>query len=393
MEIKTKNLGKVCITCEGDWDINKQYSKLSLVTNSDNKSYISKQDVPINTDIQNIEYWQFVGFSDDFYRLKVASIDTTEIVIKDFDYNNLEKAIINNKTIIISLNSEIGNYNRKEYIIKEIQKTTEGYNLKYDHIDDYAGDRLILNSNVINIIPNGNIYNEGIGFELSSNILNIENYNNSTDETYSKRFLASDGQYHKINFEEDYNPYFIIEDLDIFTEGSGEIDSDFFDSLMNAISNNKTIVFKSAGVNYTQYVANYFNIYNDGDGVQFKICKINTDNSIAISNITFINNSYDIVVENIPVLQESNIYKFIADGDSISITKYNELKAAISNDKIIQLNASLVTNYESNSNNVVLYIESNKIDDAGTTLTKNIWKYTITNTGEVNVVSYTNTFN
>ena len=42
-----KDLGKVCITPEGDWDIKKEYANLSIVFNrNDAKVYISKQCVP-----------------------------------------------------------------------------------------------------------------------------------------------------------------------------------------------------------------------------------------------------------------------------------------------------------------------------------------------------------
>jgi len=54
-------LGKVTPTCEGVHDINKEYSRLSIVTNTDNtKSYISKKDVPINIAITDEEYWQLL---------------------------------------------------------------------------------------------------------------------------------------------------------------------------------------------------------------------------------------------------------------------------------------------------------------------------------------------
>ena len=57
MELIKKNLGKVAITCDGKWDINKSYDKLSLVyDNKTNISYISKQDVPIGINIDNITY-------------------------------------------------------------------------------------------------------------------------------------------------------------------------------------------------------------------------------------------------------------------------------------------------------------------------------------------------
>lgn len=87
-------LGKVRPTAEGDWDIRKEYSMLSIVYDADaNKSYISKKDVPINTSILNREYWQ--PFANN-------RIDSDSIVLlsnkKDNGYINsytLEEAINN----------------------------------------------------------------------------------------------------------------------------------------------------------------------------------------------------------------------------------------------------------------------------------------------------------
>lgn len=59
-----KNLGKVCITPEGVWDVNKEYDRLSLVVTKDSDtqrvlSYISRKHVPKgNISIKDTEYWQ-----------------------------------------------------------------------------------------------------------------------------------------------------------------------------------------------------------------------------------------------------------------------------------------------------------------------------------------------
>lgn len=64
MEDNIKNLGKVCITPEGVWDVNKEYDRLSLVVTTDAAtqkalSYVSRQHVPAgNISINNTEYWQ-----------------------------------------------------------------------------------------------------------------------------------------------------------------------------------------------------------------------------------------------------------------------------------------------------------------------------------------------
>lgn len=56
-----KNLGKVCITPEGFWDINKSYDRLALVLNpEDQQSYISRKPIIPSDRIQigNKDYWQ-----------------------------------------------------------------------------------------------------------------------------------------------------------------------------------------------------------------------------------------------------------------------------------------------------------------------------------------------
>lgn len=62
MQPNYKILGKVCLTANGKWDKTKQYDKISVVFNdSDNTSYISRQDVPAGIEITNEEYWQVIG--------------------------------------------------------------------------------------------------------------------------------------------------------------------------------------------------------------------------------------------------------------------------------------------------------------------------------------------
>lgn len=60
MEPIIKNLGKVSITANGFWDINKSYEKLSLVYDG-TSSFISKKDVPEGVELNNEEYWQPFG--------------------------------------------------------------------------------------------------------------------------------------------------------------------------------------------------------------------------------------------------------------------------------------------------------------------------------------------
>ena len=59
MSIITKQLGRVSIVPKGAWSSNNIYLRLDLV-NYQGKLYIAKQDVPINIDIENTEYWVLV---------------------------------------------------------------------------------------------------------------------------------------------------------------------------------------------------------------------------------------------------------------------------------------------------------------------------------------------
>ena len=57
MVTNERNIGKVSISCDGAWDIRKDYDKLCLVTDG-SYNYISRKQVPNGTDITNEEYWQ-----------------------------------------------------------------------------------------------------------------------------------------------------------------------------------------------------------------------------------------------------------------------------------------------------------------------------------------------
>ena len=75
-----KNLGKVCLTPEGEFDRNKEYERISMVTDPvTGISYISKKDVPKGVSINNQEYWQKVGSG--------GFRDNNIIVLSDIDAN------------------------------------------------------------------------------------------------------------------------------------------------------------------------------------------------------------------------------------------------------------------------------------------------------------------
>lgn len=103
-----KNIGKVSISCDGVWDIKKDYDKLCLVTDG-SYNYISRKQVPNGTDITNEEYWQklySVISTNAFYRIpgniEDININTTpkdlEIVLGN--YLNLKSAVLSKNIIV-----------------------------------------------------------------------------------------------------------------------------------------------------------------------------------------------------------------------------------------------------------------------------------------------------
>lgn len=54
-------LGKVSITCNGLWDVQREYDRLCLVHDGFFASYVSRKSVPAGTPLTNTEYWQPVA--------------------------------------------------------------------------------------------------------------------------------------------------------------------------------------------------------------------------------------------------------------------------------------------------------------------------------------------
>lgn len=62
MEIQSNKMGRVRPVPEGEHNAEREYRMLSIVySNQTNKSYISKQDVPVGINIDNKNYWQVFG--------------------------------------------------------------------------------------------------------------------------------------------------------------------------------------------------------------------------------------------------------------------------------------------------------------------------------------------
>lgn len=108
MVTNERNIGKVSISCDGVWDIKKNYDKLCLVT-YDSYNYISRKQVPNGTNITNEEYWQklyTVIYNNGFYRIpgniENININTNpeglEIVLGN--YSNLKNAVLSKNIIV-----------------------------------------------------------------------------------------------------------------------------------------------------------------------------------------------------------------------------------------------------------------------------------------------------
>ena len=103
-----KNIGKVSISCDGVWDIRKDYDKLCLVTYG-SYNYISRKQVPNGTDITNEEYWQklySVISNNGFYRIpgniEHININTNpeglEMILGN--YSDLKTAVLTKNIIV-----------------------------------------------------------------------------------------------------------------------------------------------------------------------------------------------------------------------------------------------------------------------------------------------------
>lgn len=76
-----KVLGKVALTAEGYWNPEKNYSRLSIVTDKRNRiGYISRKDVPSGIQIDDFEYWQPFNIT--------GYAESNIIQIPPFDENN-----------------------------------------------------------------------------------------------------------------------------------------------------------------------------------------------------------------------------------------------------------------------------------------------------------------
>lgn len=131
MVTNERNIGKVSISCDGVWDIKKDYDKLCLVTDG-SYNYISRKQVPNGTNITNEEYWQklySIVSTNGVYRIpgniEDININTNpkglEIVLGN--YLNLKSAVLSKNIIVTGtsiLNVVIGGIDGSSVLIEYI---------------------------------------------------------------------------------------------------------------------------------------------------------------------------------------------------------------------------------------------------------------------------------
>lgn len=183
-----KNIGKVSISCDGLWDIKKDYDKLCLVSYGP-YNYISRKQVPNGTDITNEEYWQklySVISTNGLYRIpgniKYININTNpeglEMVLGN--YLNLKNAVLNKNIIVTGtsiLNVVIGGIDGLTVVIdymyfgenkiskyqyflrvdeyyawKQVSSIQEQIFLKVDAVLDDTSNNAVANKSVTSII-------------------------------------------------------------------------------------------------------------------------------------------------------------------------------------------------------------------------------------------------
>ena len=190
MVTNERNIGKVSISCDGVWDIRKDYDKLCLVTDG-SYNYISRKQVPNGTNITNEEYWQklySVVSTNAFYRIpgNIENINTNtntkglETILGSF--SNLKSAVLS-KSIIVTGSSilnvvisgidslgviieymylgenKISKYQYtlrvdEYYTWKQVVSIQEQILLKIDTVLDDTSDNAVANKPVTSVIKN-----------------------------------------------------------------------------------------------------------------------------------------------------------------------------------------------------------------------------------------------
>lgn len=83
MSITIRNLGRVSIVPKGEWNNNNTYIRLDLV-NYNGSSYIAKQNVPVNINLDNSNYWMLVAAKGDNSDFEGVTEEQLEAILASY---------------------------------------------------------------------------------------------------------------------------------------------------------------------------------------------------------------------------------------------------------------------------------------------------------------------
>lgn len=345
MELIKKNLGKVAITCDGKWDINKSYDKLSLVyDNKTNISYISKQDVPIGINIDNITYWQKFQLNngsspvegegiDNVYLLPFDGVNKSgTLTVKQLD--EIKDAIDSNKIIILKYYDK--DYESYEYYLYDnIYKNNFDIILKHSYIN---GNLLTIYDCIID--PLGKTY------KLNSNNFNINNI------------------------------YILPYNLYDHDEKEFNINNDEFNKLQVAISENKLILAK-INKNSNSYVIPNISVIEDHININYKSINYTYDGeyyelTIYVETLSCVRNYLDLSFQkelesgkNIKTVNRQSILgggdvTIVFDLEYVGLPVVIDNTQTISGEKLARLTDAIQKNtiFKCEYNNKILYCNS-----------------------------------
>lgn len=153
---QTKILGKVTLTCNGLWDSNTTYDRLSLVYDDNSKSYISIIDVPLGISLTNKNYWQpMYGLSAD--NEDITSNSDFELKFADKKYQPSEYSGYGR----VYLRKNI--YNGRNILTQDMVKESNSvYYIQYDY--DLDGNLISFKDNCVLVFNGGSLNNGQVSF-------------------------------------------------------------------------------------------------------------------------------------------------------------------------------------------------------------------------------------
>jgi len=198
MSAQYKDLGKVCLTSEGNWSNTQTYEILSLVYDAtNNASYISKQDVPAGISLSNTDYWQLIikGQTDvkivvdsilntqssnpvenkviakklSEIESKIAGIEPCECVV-DSALSSTSKNPLENKAIYSLLQSIYSRLEKLEQGTTEDDNKVATYTVTANKTECENGETVTLNWVLYN--ANGDVITAPVSFDLKYSVGN-----------------------------------------------------------------------------------------------------------------------------------------------------------------------------------------------------------------------------